>query len=137
MCKFNCIKYLSRCKAECCSIAPIEKELFEKHRDKLVNQPIEEIISRGKPPHAKIEQDFIFACTTEGKCCFLQDDFMCAINDDKPLVCKNYGNEEALLMCCKWQNKDGKERSRQNKRYVERQQAKRVKACMRANEKQA
>ena len=62
----------------------------------------------------------IIPITEDAKCTFLKDDFTCNIYDDQPKVCKKFGDETHLMMTCVYQDKNGRIRSRQERRTLER-----------------
>jgi len=63
---------------------------------------------------------WIVPITDDLKCTFLKDDFTCNIYHDRPHVCKKFGDETHLMMTCVFQDKNGRERSRQERRNLER-----------------
>ena len=118
---FDCSEFLDQCHAACCGIFPIEKELYEKNIDKIVTKPIKiETYFDADPFDDNIKKDFIVPITENAKCCFLQSDYKCAIYEDRPTVCKVYGDESRPNLFCHWQDKTGKKRSRQAKRSLDR-----------------
>lgn len=58
-----------------------------------------------------------------GICPFLGLDDRCTIYHDRPEVCHIFGSEIAITMTCSYQSKDGRIRSRQERRDIERKQA--------------
>jgi RNA ligase (TIGR02306 family) len=57
---------------------------------------------------------------TEGNSCpYLGLDFKCSIYEDRPEVCRLYGNEQDINLTCQYQDKNGRMRSRQEKRIIE------------------
>ena len=108
----DCDKCLKKCKAECCSVVPFDTEILKKHK------PIRNIIER-------IEfDDLVILETIDNVCPFLGFDFKCSIYNDRPEVCKKFGNEEHFLMTCAYINKDNEVRSRQERRKIQRKQKK-------------
>lgn len=117
--KFNCEKYLNKCKAKCCCSAPLERDLYEKHKDKAL-KPYTELDYKGIDPETGEEVDLVIMTTEDGSCCFLDESLKCIIHDDKPIVCQKFGNESHPMLVCPYQDKDGRERSRQERRQRER-----------------
>ncbi len=111
---FDCKKMHSKCKAGCCGIVPISKEIYNSNKDKIVRQP-HEIIEEG---------DCVIPITQDVYCVFLDGDLHCNIYEDRPDVCRKFGDESHAMLFCPVLDKNGKERSRQNRRAVERQTAK-------------
>lgn len=119
---FNCHKLHHKCKAECCSICPIPGDVWVRNVSKINRHP-ERIIDLGtlSDPHDKIEKHFIQPITKDGMCPFLNDDYTCNIYDDRPGVCRDFGNETDPDLICAYQDKDGNVRSRQETRNLQRQ----------------
>ena len=108
----NCEKCLLKCKAECCGIIPIPKEIYKKFPSVREATSCEEL------------GDIVLAHDKDGYCPYLDEKFNCSIYENRPDVCKKYGDESHLLMTCKWQNKNGKLRGRAERRRIERIQNK-------------
>ena len=105
----------SKCHAECCNdLTPIPKELYEKNVQLVVNKILE----------IKPLYDALRIQTESGKCCFLNADFTCNIYENRPELCRKFGDESHPMMKCRWMSKCGRERSRQDKRMIERSNAK-------------
>ena len=45
----------------------------------------------------------------------------CKIYNERPEVCKRFGDESHPALCCPYQDKNGRVRSRAERRYTERQ----------------
>jgi Fe-S-cluster containining protein len=89
---------------------PFDKKFIEKHK------PIREVkkqIELGRDVVALETEDFI--------CPYLTPDFECSVYQDRPDICKTYGTEIDPLMTCPYQDKDGRIRSRQERRKIERE----------------
>ena len=108
----DCSKCLDKCKAECCSVVPFEKDRF--YRNKRVREILELTEFDG----------IVIPTTKDGKCPFLGHDLQCTIYDDRPDVCRKFGDESHILMTCAYQDKDGRVRSRQERRQISRQHEK-------------
>ena len=108
---FDCKKLHPICKANCCGIVPFPKSIYYANQDKMNRQPIDTMI---------VESDII-PITNDGHCVFLNEDLSCNIYDQRPDVCRKYGDESHPMLCCPVLDKHGRERSRQGKRMIERQ----------------
>lgn len=118
---FDCSNFLKDCHSCCCGIIPLEKELYEKNKDKIITEPIKiEEYHDSDPFDNNIKKDFVVPITENIKCCFLQSDYKCAIYNDRPKVCRVYGDESISTLSCHWQDKNGNKRSRQAKRQLDR-----------------
>ena len=108
---FDCKKMHSKCKAECCGVVPIPNEIYENHKDKIVRQPNDLFRT----------EDCVVPITDGAYCIFLNTDLSCNIYEDRPEVCRKYGDESHPMLFCPVLDQNGKERCRQNRRQVERQ----------------
>ncbi len=106
---FDCKKIHPKCKARCCGIVPIPKELYEQHKDKMNRIPLR-IIEH---------ENNVIPITSDAYCPFLNDDLSCNIYEDRPEICRKFGDETHPMLCCPYLNKDGKERCRQSRRQIE------------------
>jgi Fe-S-cluster containining protein len=89
------------CKAECCGIVPIPKELAKKH-EKMAQAKAEEIMAWG-------ENDVV-PLTEDAFCIFLdRNTRKCVIYDERPDVCRRYGLAEDLQ--CQYIDVRGKTRT--------------------------
>ena len=111
---FDCKKMHPKCKAQCCGITPIPKEIYHRNKDNIVRES-KEIIET---------DDAIISITDDAYCVFLNGDLSCNIYEDRPSVCRKFGDESHPMLFCPYLDKNGAERSRQNRRQVERQSAK-------------
>ena len=108
---FDCKKMHPKCKAHCCGIVPIPKDVYSRNFHKIV-----------RPPHDFVDAgESIIPLTSDAYCPFLTEGLDCNIYDDRPDVCRKFGNESHPMLFCPHLDKNGKERSRQNRRQVERQ----------------
>ena len=130
MCKFDCKDFVDKCHACCCGMIPFEKKLYNDNVDKIITKPIKVNEFHELDPFDNKEKDFIIPITNNMTCCFLQDDYKCAIYDERPTVCKVFGDETVPALSCHYQDKDGKKRSRQSKRQLERKSEKNLKAYL-------
>jgi hypothetical protein len=104
----NCKNCISKCGAACCGLVPISKKIFEK------NKPYREFLEV-----VDLGDDVIFE-TKDFKCPYLNEENACTIYDKRPEVCKLFGSEKDIKLTCPYQDKDGRIRSRQERRMIER-----------------
>jgi Fe-S-cluster containining protein len=103
---FECRKYHGQCKAKCCGIVPIKISLWQKKQHAIQSRPKE--IMFGNSDEGKVVIPI-----TENLCCpFLMEDLSCAIYEDRPEVCRKFGDETHEMLCCPMQDKNGNERNR-------------------------
>ena len=103
----NCDKCLLQCKAACCGVVPFDKKFVEK------NKPSRKV---------KSTQEFgdkVILETEDLTCPYLSKDYKCTIYDDRPEVCRLFGNETHKYLTCPYQTKDGKIRDRADRRRIE------------------
>lgn len=118
----RCHDFHRKCQAECCSdITPIPIKIFEANKDKIVNPVVSSLEIDETDPFGdganRVHR------TLSGKCIFLNSDHTCNIYEVRPQICKAFGNESHPFLTCSWQAKDGRARSRQEKRRIERETA--------------
>lgn len=107
----NCFNFHHKCKAECCStLTPLPIDVVERNESKIINQHSEKHEAEGN----------CILVTDNHRCVFLKEDNTCNIYDERPDVCRKFGDESHPLLFCTIQSKEGKARSRQEKRKVER-----------------
>src|SRR5258708_3968345 len=126
----DCKSCHAQCKAACCGIAPMPLDIFERNKDKIVQQPgsierfngpdIPDDLQNISVQEIKKDVEMVLPITKNLKCCFLNEDFSCNIYDDRPRICRKFGDESHIFMTCMWQAKDGRIRSRQERRGLER-----------------
>lgn len=108
---FDCKKMHSKCKAQCCGVVPIPKEIYNNNKDKIV-----------RPPHDFVDAgEDVIPLTSDAYCPFLNQDLTCNIYEARPDVCRKFGDESHPMLFCSYLDKNGNERCRQNRRAVERQ----------------
>ena len=96
--------------AGCCGCIPIKKELFIKHIDKVQREIVEMI---------PIGRDEVFPRTEDFKCVFLTNENKCAIYEDRPNVCRDFGTNPGnnpALMCPYFKPTGGKRRPAETKK---------------------
>lgn len=129
---FDCKKFHHKCKACCCCVFPMDKDLYEKNKDKR-QRPVVKEVPWNNPQH----QGLVLPMTESGQCPFLCEDYSCAIYEERPKICRDYGNETHDYLCCPVQDKDGKARSRQGVRSHLRKSAKGHTSFIKSLERQA
>ncbi len=115
---FDCFKIHAKCKAGCCSTVPLEKDLWEKNQHKIFEKPTQ-VCDLGKKidPFTMQEKEFIIPITKTNYCPFLdQSDYKCNIYNDRPEICRRFGDETHPCLSCAYLDKNGKEKSRQQTR---------------------
>lgn len=70
-----------QCNADCCGPIPMSGSEIDSLRDKFQQKPIE----------MKAFMSKFFIITEDGMCIFLTKDKRCAIYDDRPQICRDYG----------------------------------------------
>ncbi len=105
----------AKCKAVCCSMIALPRKIWEENQDKVITKP-DEVVD--------YPNDHVFPLTETGGCPFLRDDHNCNIYENRPEICREFGDESDIFMSCPYLHKNGKERTRQNFRYLQRQLAK-------------
>jgi Fe-S-cluster containining protein len=97
----------------CCGPVLIPKTVYEKYKDTL-------------PLHKSVEafEDDVIIVTENASCVFLSEDKKCKIYDERPEVCKIYGNSETAWkipsLMCPFFRPDGSPRNRAERRQVDR-----------------
>lgn len=92
VCKNNC--------AECCGIFPMSQKLYKKNKH-VQQRRVEQLVKVGTS---------VVPMTVDGLCVFLQENKKCAIYDQRPQVCKNYG--QVFDLPCPYLDVCGKKLSR-------------------------
>lgn len=94
------------CKANCCGVVPVSRELCKKE---LYQREVTEIIEL---------DDELYPMTENMHCAFLKRDYSCNIYEQRPEICKNYGIIEELP--CPFINIKGRLRSPAKQRRMTR-----------------
>jgi len=123
---FSCKRFHPKCRANCCGCFPFSKTFYEKNKHRVVNEPIElkEFVAP-EPPDLE-EIPLVIPVTEDGSCPFLKGDMMCAIYDDRPYVCREFGCEKTKTLTCPHQDANGRTRSRQEMRKIDRETRKEI-----------
>jgi Fe-S-cluster containining protein len=112
----NCKLFHRLCKSACCGPVPIDKKVYAENHY-LLQRSVEKTFDLGTT---------IVPVTSDMVCPFLASDHSCMIYNDRPDVCKKYGDESDILMTCAYQTADGKARSRKETRKISTQQHKQI-----------
>ena len=111
----NCHIFKSTCKAECCYTVPIEREIFNRNFS-MQCQPVIELVD--------MDRDNVLPATADGKCVFLNNLLNCNIYNDRPGICRKFGDESHINMTCAYQTKEGNKRSSKDKKKISEAQTK-------------
>ena len=94
----------------CCGIVPIPRVLWQKKQHAIQRQP-ERVIKGEATNKATGEREIIvIPMTKDNYCPFLKKDLSCAIYEDRPPLCRKFGDDSHEVMCCPMQDKDGNPR---------------------------
>ena len=110
----NCEPLLHKCRSECCGPCPIREEVYHRNRNRVAHEPAQEFVDGGR---------YVHAIDSTGMCVFRGDDFRCAIYDQRPRVCREFGRGHHPLLLCPWQTPDGRERSKGSRKRLRRRMA--------------
>lgn len=99
----------SRCKGDCCGCIPIPLLIFKKNKEKIQREIGEEVILQ--------KSQEIYPITKDAQCCFLTSHFKCAIYDERPELCRQYGFIPQLQCPYVWPN--GVLRNRTDRRKID------------------
>ena len=109
---FECKKYHCKCKADCCGVVPIPRETWDRNQH-LLQQKVEhltELKAKRKVLGIQIEEMVVIPITKNFHCPFLKPDLSCAIYEERPDVCRKYGDDSHEMLMCPMQDKDGNPR---------------------------
>ena len=97
---FDCKKMHSKCGANCCGLVPIPKSIYADNQDKIVSVP-HEVVDAG---------DSVIPLTANATCIFLNSDLSCNIYENRPDICRKFGDESHPMLFCPVLDKNGKVR---------------------------
>lgn len=97
--RFDCSDLGKPC-GECCGVVDLPKETVEKHKDKFQKKVVDTLDLKSG----------VLICTEDGMCVFLSKEKRCAIYQDRPQVCRDYGVHPKLI--CPYINSLGAVRSK-------------------------
>lgn len=85
----------SKCNACCCYNIPFDQNELERFADKIVN-PVQFVAPMGPGRHGFAVVAFTDERVERNKCPFLRHDFKCNIYDNRPEVCRLFGEIDRL-----------------------------------------
>lgn len=107
---FECKKYHCQCGARCCGIVPIPVSIWQRNQHNIQCE-----IKEKRKVYTTDQEDqkhtAILPITEDGLCPFLRENLDCAIYEDRPKVCRQFGDESHWALRCPMQHKDGSVRS--------------------------
>jgi Fe-S-cluster containining protein len=118
---FECKKYHCECKARCCGIVPIPVVTWQKNQHNIQKPVLYAHKVLAQDPHTEKRETSILPVTEEMLCPFLKEDLSCAIYQQRPEICKKFGDETHLMLCCPVQKADGTPRTENEKEIFEQQ----------------
>lgn len=124
MSEFECSRLHAKCKAMCCCVSPIDRDVWERNKHKAL-RPIEKLLDMDGPFEA------VLPVTADAMCTFLTQELRCSIYEDRPRLCKKYGDDSSPCMKCPFQDKEGRLRSRQETRKILRDSSKKLEQATR------
>lgn len=109
---FECKKYHCQCEAKCCGIVPLPQKVWSDNQAKIQREVKECHKANAIDPDDGKRKNFFLPITEDGYCPFLTKDFDCAIYEQRPKVCKKFGDETHWALRCPMQHADGSPRTR-------------------------
>jgi len=84
-----------KCKADCCGPVPIDKTLYQitsnlRHRKVVSEHEVQD----------KNGNDLIIPFTEDLTCAYLDKNYKCSIYENRPELCREYGNGKHKLLTC-------------------------------------
>lgn len=114
----------SICNADCCGPMPMERQFFMEHYGNI--EPNIGYLLGSVP-----ESTAVIPLTDDAMCIFLdRTKRSCRIYNDRPEVCKRFGDESHPLLFCPHMDAQGKERNRQQRRKLQRKLSKAMDSYM-------
>ncbi|MFW9872294.1 MAG: YkgJ family cysteine cluster protein [Candidatus Thorarchaeota archaeon] len=103
---FNCEPYLEICGAKCCACFPMPLGTYQRNTHKICREvaEIQKVEVHGS------EKVILLTCSM--LCAFLDKNYKCNIYEDRPEICRNFGNEKYPFMHCPFQHTDGTKRKK-------------------------
>jgi len=106
-----------KCRSDCCGIIPIQKELVNRFRERLSD--VNEEVEAGEE---------LFLMTDDFMCAFLdRESRRCRIYDDRPEVCRTYGETKDPRLQCPRLKPNGNPRSVNSAKIIDRDTGRRMK----------
>jgi Fe-S-cluster containining protein len=110
---FECEKYHCKCKARCCGIVPIPLTIWQKNQHN-IQREVKEAHKVYVTDQENVRHTAFLPITEDHLCPFLRADLKCAIYENRPKVCKKFGDESHWALRCPMQHKDGTPRSKED-----------------------
>ena len=107
---FECKKYHCRCEAKCCGIVPIPVGTWQKNQH-LIQRKVQKVHKVHATNQENQRHTAMLPLTEDRYCPFLKKDLSCAIYENRPEVCRKFGDESHWALTCPMQHKDGTPRS--------------------------
>lgn len=108
--EINCREAIASgvCHADCCGLIPFNLQFYAQHHELVVDERVERLL--------RIE-NFTLPITDDLQCCFLdREDLKCLIYDDRPGICRLFGNIDNLR--CPYYDSQGNSRTRSERRRI-------------------
>lgn len=111
---FECKKYHSCCQAHCCGIVPIPIPIWQRNQHNLQQEVLEKhkVYATGQD---EVRHTCVLPITKNALCPFLKEDLSCAIYEDRPKICRQFGDESHWALRCPMQHADGTPRSEEDR----------------------
>lgn len=111
---FDCKKMVNKCEALCCHNVPMELDRFERNKHRLINKEVKILKLGVKTDENLQEKEFILPLTENLRCPFNDEKngYRCNIYDDRPHVCKVYGNGKSSCTTCPFYKANGGKRGK-------------------------
>ena len=90
---------VKRCRAACCGLVPIPARLLHECSNMMQRQIAMQV---------EVEDDNIIAVDDNFRCVFLTPDYRCAIYDQRPQICRDFGSDAHPLLKCEYLARDAK-----------------------------
>lgn len=107
---FECKKYHCKCAAKCCGIVPIPVQIWQKNQH-LIQRKVQKVQKVYATNKENQRHTAMLPLTEDHYCPFLKKDLSCAIYENRPDLCKKFGDESHWAMTCPMQDKDGNPKS--------------------------
>ena len=102
------------CKADCCGPTPMSRDFIVEH---YLSIPVELKYTLSAIP----QSDYVLPMVDDDRCLFLdRTTCSCKIYDDRPEICRKFGDETHLMLSCPHMDAAGEDRNRQQRRKLQR-----------------
>lgn len=115
--KIDCGRMTAKCKALCCHVVPMERDRFERNKHRLVNKNYVDVDMGKKVVETGEEKEIMLPLTEDLRCPFndTENGYRCNIYDDRPHICKIYGNGVASCTSCPFFKANGAKRGKEER----------------------